>query len=86
MPGMDDAFHLLDLYSQANAVNRLLKGRTAQEKLAWLAEHGDLSPVVFTTPDTSYPETYRFMSPIGTECWFIISDDEITFPGRRTID
>jgi len=83
MPGMADDFHLLDLYSQANAVNRLLKGHTAQEKLAWLAEHGDISPVIFTTPDPRYPETYQFVSLTGADCCFIFSGDEIVFPGRK---
>ena len=36
-----DDFHLIDLASQAYAVQRHLRGRPASEKLAWLSERGE---------------------------------------------
>jgi hypothetical protein len=40
-----DVFHLLDLPGQAAAVQEHLRGQTAQKKLAWIAAHGNVSPV-----------------------------------------
>jgi hypothetical protein len=79
---MSDPFHLLDLCSQAVAVQRLLRGRTAQEKLEWLAAHGELSQIPITVPNV-HP-TYRFVSSIGMECLFFIDGDEFVFIGDHT--
>jgi hypothetical protein len=81
-PGfMSGVFHLLDLPSQAIAVQRLLKGRSAEEKLEWLATHGTLSRVPI--PPGLKP-TYRFVSSIGMECLFFIDGDEFVFIGDHT--
>ena len=79
---MSEAFHLLDLSSQAAAVQRLLRGRTAQEKVAWLAAHGELSQVPITVPNT--PVTYWFESSVGIACVFFIDGDEFVFIGDNT--
>lgn len=79
---MSDAFHVLDLCSQATAVQRLLRGRTAQEKLAWVGAHGELSLVPITVPNAR--PIYRFVSSIGMECLFFIDGDEFVFIGDNT--
>lgn len=71
---MSDEFHLLDLPSQALAVQRLLKGRTTQENLVWLAARGRLARVPISVPNAR--PTYRFVSSIGMECAFFIDGDE----------
>jgi hypothetical protein len=77
-----DVFHLLDLPGQAAAVQELLRGRTAQKKLAWVAAHGDVSPVSITDP--SARPTYRFVSSIGIECLFFFHEEEFVFIGENT--
>src|SRR5690348_6728069 len=42
--GSPAVFILLDLPSQAIAVQHLLRGTSLEEKLAWLAGHGTLTP------------------------------------------
>jgi hypothetical protein len=79
---MGDVFHLLDLPSQALAVQRLLKGRPAEEKLAWLASRGEVSPVPVSVPNAQ--PTYRFVSSIGMECLFFVDGDEFVFIGDHT--
>jgi hypothetical protein len=79
---MSSTFHLLDLPSQALALQRLLKGRDAKEKLVWLAEHGRLLRVA--TSITNAAPTYRFVSFIGMECLFFIDGDEFVFIGDNT--
>jgi hypothetical protein len=75
-------FHLLDLPSQALAVQRLLKGCTVEEKLAWLAEHGELSRIPIAIPNAR--PIYSFVSSIGMECGFFIDGDEFVFIGDHT--
>jgi len=79
---MSSNFPLLDLPSQAIAVQRLLMGRAADEKLAWMAAHGELSRVLIRTPDAR--PTYRFVSTIGMECVFFIDGDQFVFIGDHT--
>ena len=79
---MSDSFHLLDLSSQAAAVQRLLRGRTAEAKLAWLAAHGGLARVPMTVPDSR--PIYRFVSPVGMECLFFINEGRFVFIGDHT--
>jgi hypothetical protein len=79
---MAEDFHLLDLPSQATAVQRLLRGNTAEHKLEWLAVRGDLSRVAVTIPNAR--PTYRFVSSIGMECLFFIDEDEFVFIGDHT--
>ena len=79
---MSGTFHLLDLGSQALAVQRLLKGKTAEEKLAWLARHGELTQVPLSIPNAK--PTYRFVSLIGMESRFFLNGDEFVFIGDNT--
>jgi hypothetical protein len=79
---MTGAFHLLDLPSQAPAVQRLLRGRAAEEKLAWLAAHGTLTLIPIRVRNSK--PTYRFVSHIGMECVFFLDGDEFVFVGYHT--
>ena len=79
---MSDGFHLLDLPSQAPAVQRLLQGLTEDEKLAWLAAHGQLTQIPIAIPGVR--PTYNFVSSIGMECIFFIDGDEFVFVGDHT--
>jgi hypothetical protein len=78
----DHEFHLIDLASQAHAVQRLLTGRPVEEKLAWLAERGELSLV--SAADGRFPDTYSFRSRLGFEIAFFIRDDRFVFIGDNT--
>jgi hypothetical protein len=79
---MSGNFHLLDQTSQALAVQQLLTGQCAEEKLAWLAAHGRLSKVTTTFP--SAQTIYRFVSFLGMECWFFVDGDVLVFLGDHT--
>jgi|SRR5579871_6344690 len=79
---MSGDFHLLDFSSQAAAVQRLLRGRTAEDKLVWLAAHGELSRVPIAIPNAR--PTYSFVSFIGMECFFFIDGDKFVFIGDHT--
>jgi hypothetical protein len=79
---MSGTFHLLDLPSQAPAVQRHLKGCTAEEKLAWLAARGELSRIPIAIPNAR--PHYQFVSFIGMECIFFIDGDEFVFIGDHT--
>ena len=79
---MSASFHLLDLTSQAIAVQRLLRGRSAQEKLDWLGARGHLNQMV-TSLANARP-VYRFVSIIGMDCVFFIDGDELVFIGDNT--
>lgn len=77
---MDSDFHLLDLVSQALALQRLLKGRTSREKLEWLAAHGEV--VLFSAGPPR--AVYQFTSLIGFDRHFSIDGDVFVFYGGHT--
>ena len=77
-----DTFHLLDLASQAEAVQALLVGRSLDEKVAWFAEHGKLSAVHIKLPAAK--QVYSFESNIGIKCLFFIDGDDLVFIGDHT--
>ena len=79
---MGDTLHLLDLPSQALAVQNRLAGRAAEEKLAWLAARGQLTRVPVRDP--RFPPTFRFVSSIGMECVFFLHGDEFVLVGDNT--
>ena len=79
---MPDTFHLIDLASQALAVQRRLAGVAPSDKLAWLAERGTLTPVPSRIQPT--PQVYAFESPVGRECLFFLNGDEFVFIGDNT--
>ncbi len=67
MPVVSD-FHLIDLVSQAAAVQRLLRGKSPTEKLDWLAIRGKISHMPSVVP--GWPDVYFFESSIGIQCSF----------------
>ena len=73
----------MDLSSQAVAVERLLQGRTADEKIAWLSEHGKLVPM--SKRDPHWPDTYFFESYLGLLCAFFFRGDKLVFVGDNTV-
>jgi hypothetical protein len=79
---MPDTFYLLDLPSQALAVQRLLSGRSEEVKLSWLGAHGSLTPV--ETRVSGARTVYRFESLLGLSCAFFIDGDEFVFLGDHT--
>lgn len=79
---MPDTFHLLDLPSQALAVQHLLSGRPAAEKLAWLGTHGRCVPIETRVADGC--PVYHFESVIGLGCIFFIDGEEFVFFGDNT--
>jgi hypothetical protein len=79
---MTGSFVVLDLPSQAVAIQRLLKGRTAQEKLAWLSARGRLDSITTTIPGAR--QVYSFESHIGFQCLSFIDVDEFVFIGDHT--
>jgi hypothetical protein len=79
---MSDDFHLLDLPSQALAVQRLLSGRPEWEKLAWLSAHGRLVSIETRVPSDC--PIYLFESVLGLRCAFFITGDEFVFFGDNT--
>ena len=74
-------FHLIDLVSQARAVQRLLAGKTDSEKLAWLATQGKLESVAMT-PDGR--QTYHFESVTKQDAVFFFDASELVFVGDHT--
>lgn len=77
-----DTFHLLDLASQAEAVQALLVGRPLDEKVAWFETHGKLSALPSKTPRSK--QVYSFESNIGLQCLFFIDSDDLVFIGDHT--
>src|SRR5688572_5393398 len=82
MQRADDTFHLLDLASQAEAVQGLLVGRPLGEKVAWFEAHGTLSPLPSTLADTR--QVYSFESDTGVRCVFFIDNDDLVLVGDNT--
>lgn len=67
-------FHLIDLVSQAAAVQRLLRGKSPAEKLEWLAMRGKISHLPVVVP--GWPDRYFFESSIGMQCAFAFMEDD----------
>lgn len=79
---MADSFHLLDLPSQALAVQRILSGKSEGEKLTWLAGHGRLNLVYARFAGAR--AVYRFESMLGLSSLFFIDSDRFVFIGDHT--
>jgi hypothetical protein len=79
---MCGVFTLLDVPSQAIAVQRLLRGWSSEEKVAWFSAHGKLTPKPKLRPDEH--QTYWFESRIGLQCAFFFSGDKLVFIGDHT--
>ena len=76
---MEAEIHLIDLVSQAGVVQRSLRGKSAEEKLAWLATRGKITKMEKNMPE--WPDTYFFESTMGTECGFVLDGDVFHFVG-----
>lgn len=77
-----DGFQLLDLASQAEAVQVLLNGRSVEEKIAWLKAHGRLSLIPVVRGETR--KIYAFESKVGLQCAFFISGESLVFINDNT--
>jgi hypothetical protein len=82
---MSEDFHLIDLVSQARAVQSVLVGTTDTEKLAWLAERGKLEPAAMRPGGR---QIYRFESVNRQEAvfffFFFFDAGEFVFVGDHT--
>jgi hypothetical protein len=79
---MSETFHLLDLPSQALAVQRLLSGCSESERLSWLAARGKIVPIEMRIAGVR--PVYMFESVLGLRCAFFISGDGFVFFGDHT--
>ncbi len=79
---MSSGFHLIDLKSQAVAVQKILAGKTDAEKLAWLASQGHLQILPADLPDAK--QTYHFRSGLGGEAVFFLEGGDLVFIGDHT--
>ncbi len=79
---MDADFHLIDLVSQAVAVQSLLRGMPVDEKIAWLSSRGALTPKPKTRADER--QIFWFESRTGRSCAFFLDGDEFIFIGDHT--
>src|SRR5688572_22974044 len=77
-----DTFHLVDLASQAEAVQAHVAGRTLMEKVAWLEARGTLVP--FDSKLGGAAQVYSFESRVGIRCGFFIDGDRLVFFGDNT--
>lgn len=78
-----DEFHLIDLASQARAVERHLRGRPAADKLAWLRDRGEVT-LIRKADARRFPDSYSFRSRLGLEVVFFFRDDQFVFIGDNT--
>jgi len=79
---MSERFHLIDLVSQAAAVQSLLRGRPVEEKLKWLSSHGTITPKPKSRGDER--ECFWFESPTRAKCCFFLHGDKFVFIGDHT--
>ncbi len=79
---MSDGFVLLDLPTQASSVQRVLQGKSSEEKLAWLNAHGRLESIPMLVPGAR--PSYLFESGVGLRCAFFIDGDVFVFYGDNT--
>jgi len=79
---MNSTFRLVDLVSQAAAVQSLLRGKSIDEKLAWLTANGTLAPKPRAHPDER--QTYWYETPLGSTCAFFWEEDTLVFVGNHT--
>jgi hypothetical protein len=79
---MSREFALIDLVSQAGAVQRHWRGWQVDEKFAWLDARGTLTRI--ETPVPNARTSYRFESRVGRDCVFFLDGDKIVFVGDHT--
>jgi hypothetical protein len=76
-------FRIVDLASQAAAVQRHLIGKTLDEKIAWLGERGRVGVVSSFAPSSATPliVTYCFESAVNLRCVFAFLGDQMVIAG-----
>jgi hypothetical protein len=79
---MKGTFHVIDLISQAGAVQSLLRGKSSEEKIEWLSAHGSITLKPKTQQDER--QCFWFESPTKVNCCFFLDDDEFVFIGDGT--
>ena len=79
---MAEEFHLIDLVSQAVAVENLLHEKSESEKLDWLSLNGKVSQM--EKKFAEWPNTYIFVSKTGLQCAFIFKDGGFYFVGPQS--
>lgn len=72
------SFVLLDLVSQGLAVQRKLAGLPLEQKLQWIAQHGNLR---VRQPVPERPPYYLFTSRLGFVSGFVFDGDELILLG-----
>jgi phage-related protein len=75
-------FQLIDLASQAGAVQKLLEGKTETEIVAWISQQGQIEPIPKTNPE--YKQVYRFTSQLAIEALFFFHDGKLAFISDHT--
>jgi len=63
-------------------VQRLLRGTTSEQKLAWLGARGKLAPIPTRVPGARQP--YSFESHVGLQCVFFLDGDTLVFIDSHT--
>lgn len=69
------SFRVFDLRTQAKAVQKLLEGKSKEEKIQWLSVRGSL------IENPMSPNTYEFESREGIRHLFFFEGDEMVFIG-----
>jgi hypothetical protein len=75
-------FPLIDLISQAKAVQSLLHGKSAEKKIEWLSAHGSI--VLKPKQQQDEQQCFWFESTIKVNCCFFLDDEEFVFIGDGT--
>lgn len=84
---MCNHFPIVDLVSQAQAVQRHLAGQSLDVKLAWLGSRGRLTVQTALKrkfPDSSTVYVFESYVGIGLTCAFFIDGDDLVFFGDHT--
>ncbi len=79
---MSNTFRLIDLVSQASAVEELLRDKSVEEKIEWLSSHGSITPKPKSVPEER--QTFFFETPTGCSCAFFFDGNELVFVGDHT--
>ena len=74
-------FAVIDLTSQASAVNRYWAGMSPEKKIAWLAKHGSVTSI--PTAGFSEVQSFCFESHAGQRCVFALCGDELLLLGEH---
>jgi hypothetical protein len=78
---MRGTFHLIDLVTQCRAVEYVLAGRSDEEKIAWLSQHGSVVPLVEAREQPGGKPVFLFRSAVGMEISFFLDQGCFVFVG-----